>query len=421
VRIELRDEATEIFAKRALRYLFVFDDIVSQDKEFRYIQWLEESGFDSSEYTGKWFKTPADFGHGYIKLLANEGARFSSRQPADCQENDIVEIESPPETYSGSLLEMLRTVFDRDKPLRTRFPHAHEVIQPHFLVRHHGLPNDYDVLIALDSIFQVDNAISDGEFFIGTTEKIIELSREREYLQLSINAQTLAGLISIKKIWMAMVEILAASRQKKISVSEEMLWPIFTMFIKVIKTSLSKPRVTTSKTAALLMMSILMMGRLGVGTDNEVSPQKNQVIGELIAIGSVIIFSAADGILAEAEEKLRAARSEQELEQFYDKLFLTYPYFFAARLCFDSLAEYGDEEAKDVAKVKGNAAEEKAVRISNSLMNSIYDLYGDMLARLKEQILLSDSEFDRNAQIFDVFDNRYLYPDSYKKIITKGT
>lgn len=409
--IEVRYEETEIFVKRALRYLFIFDDIDSQDKYFRSLQWRILSGFDESSYRGKWLKE----GDGYIKFLENGGARFSSRLPADCEEKDIVEIEAPPEAFSASLLGLVRKAFNKDSSLRSTFPRVSEVIHPQFLKSNNSLPNDFDVLIALDSILHGDDGIAnENAFFIDITQKLIDFSREQEYLQFSNNAQTLAGLSAIKKIWIKMVEFLLASRERKVSVTEEMLGPIFVMFIKVIKTSLYKSEVTVTKAAALLMSNML-----GVESDKDESRDSKETIGVLRTIATAIIFGAADELLNEAEGKLRAAKSEPDIEHFYDNIYLAYPYFLAARICFFILSESGVQDAKEPSKIKGNVAEEKAARISDSLLNSLFDLHGDMLTRHIEKILIADSEFDRNVQIFEVFDNRLLYPNSYKTMIAK--
>jgi hypothetical protein len=394
--ITVGSDKTQSFVKRVLRYLFVFDDVISQDQAFRCEQWLLESGLEERSYVGKCLKMPQEMGAGYAWFLPDGGARSSSEPPADCAIHDIIEVPSPPASFSGSLIALLKIAFDKDSNLTMLFPEAQKLIASSYLNQRNGLPNDYEVLIMLESVFQANEVTEYTDahamaYFIDLTERISRLSREREYLQFANNAQTVSGLIILKRIWMMSVELWLASREKKVSVSEEMLGQVFSHFIETVKRSLFEADLTVFRVAAMLMLDILQT-----------------------TIGAVILFKAAEDILAQADEKLKAAKSQQDIEAFYDELFLAYPYFFAARVCFRFVCDRGPKEARDAAKAKGNAAEEKFVRISDSLLNALYDLYGDRFAQYGHGILLADCEDDRKTEIFDIFDNQLLYPRSYK-------
>lgn len=371
--ITVGSDKTQLFVKRALRYLFIFDDVISQDQAFRCEQWLLESGFRTRSYVEKCLKMPQGMGAGYMWFLPDGGARSSSEPPADCAVHDIIKIPSPPASFSTSLITLLKIAFDKDSNLTMLFPEAQKLIASPYLNQRNGLPNDYEVLILLESVFQNNevtqytnaNAMT---YFIDLTERISKLSREREYLHFANNAQTVAGLIILKRIWMMSVELLLASREKKVSISEEMVVQVFGHFIETVKRSLFEADMTVLGVATMLMLDILQT-----------------------TMGSVILFKATEDILAQPDEKLKAAKSHQDIEAFYDELFLAYPYFFAAGICFRFVRDGGPIEARDPARAKGNAAEEKFVRISDSLLNALYDLYGDTFAQYRQGILLGRS------------------------------
>jgi hypothetical protein len=262
------------------------------------------------------------------------------------------------------------------------------------------MPNDLDILTRLVEGYN-------RGLLVGTTkqqvfesplldvstnlEDIMETSL-RYYRELRVAGETVAALCAFHYIWRAI--------QGSYSKMPVAVWyKLFQTFNRVIAVGTSFEGVSCRRLLLRLRDDFINSEDSGVSNT-----------------GAAILYVTGCSLLKQGEDLIRKAKREDTLDRFYDSLFFSAPCLLASFLCLTEISGIAKE-----APLKARVADEKLVRVENSLMHAIYDVNGEEFQNIAKQLAsaFKAAGSEANVLLFDVFHNRLLYPECLKKELLK--